>query len=200
MKNQTTELTPELPFIDEQGRFRFHPVSSDARVAIELKPLPNELTEWLEQFQTVCVLECCGINALGFETGNRWSEQWNYNARITKLLQNLRDEIASAPGEVLYIEVFQYILYKDDLLFLIDYLQQDCHLELRNIKVRCKYLQTQVATFALCARRFSAPYEGRARGALWARAVVRITEGVKNIARVAPTLSLLQRKSVAKES
>ena len=125
MKKPAIEFEPEAPFFDEQGGFHFHPVSSDARFAIELKPFPDELIAWFEQFQVSCVLSCCGIGALGFEPATRWKQQWHYDSRIMKLLQTLRDEIASAPSEVLSVRDFLQTFYKDDLLFLIDYLQNE---------------------------------------------------------------------------
>ena len=131
MKRKVAELRQEPPFFDEDGSFHFRPVSSDARLAVRLKSFPEELIRWFERFETNCAFSCCGLAALGFKPTTGWDKRWNYNAQTMKLLESLRDEVERAPSEVLRIPDFQNVLYKDDLLYLIDYLQEEMNKSIR---------------------------------------------------------------------
>ncbi len=113
----------EPSYFDEEGYFRFRPVSSDARHAETLSPFPRELVTWFERFESSCVLDCCGLNALSFKLPTEWDKRWNYNSQTMKLLEALREEVLQAKSEVLKVPNFYETLYKDDLLFLLDYLQ-----------------------------------------------------------------------------
>ncbi len=127
MKRKVAEPKQEPPFFDEDGTFHFQAVSSDARLAVRLKPLPEKLVRWCERFETNCHFDCCGLYTLGFKPATQWDKRWVYNSQTMTLLQCLRDEVECAPGEVLNIPNFQAMLYKNDLLFLIDYLQEEMH-------------------------------------------------------------------------
>ena len=134
MKRKVTKPKQEPPFFDEEGRFHFQSVSSDARFSVRLKPFPEKLYRWFERFNTYCVLECCGLNALTFLPSGQWNKRWVYNSEIMKLLQALHDEAYGVQSEVVEIAEFQQALYKSDFLFLIDYLQKEMHRSVRRMK------------------------------------------------------------------
>ncbi len=125
MKREVAEPKQEPPFFDEEGFFHFQPVSSDARFAVRLNPFPEVLIRWFEKFEIGCVFGCCGLGTLGFKPATVWDKQCAYNSQIIKLLQSLRDEVERAPSAVLDAWDFQCVMYKSDLLFLIDYLQEE---------------------------------------------------------------------------
>ena len=131
MKRKVTEPTQDPPFFDKDGSFHFQPVASDARLAVRLNPFPEALIRWCERFETNCAFGCCGLAALGFKPATQWDQRWVYNSQTMKLLQSLRDEVERAPSEVCRVPDFQMVLYKTDLLFLIDYLQEEMNKSIR---------------------------------------------------------------------
>ena len=131
MKRRVSEPKQEPPFFDEKGTFHSRPVSPDARLGVQLQSLPAELIRWFERFETDCNFSCCGLHALGFKSATQWDKRWVYNSQILKLLQGMRDEVEGAASEVLRVPDFQDALYKDDLLFLIVYLQEEMNKSVR---------------------------------------------------------------------
>ncbi len=124
-RKQPIELVQaERPYFDENGYFRFRVVSSDARHATQLKEFPRGLITWLERFESSCVLDCCGLNALSFKLPTEWDKRWNFNSQTVKLLEAVREEALKSESDVLNVFSFHESLYRDDLLFLLDYLQE----------------------------------------------------------------------------
>jgi len=150
MKRKVTSPKPEPPYFDEKGYFHFRLVTSDARHAVRLKPFPVELAHWFQDFQGYKDDEYDGLKTYRFDPPHNWDKiapphgwdefytphiwnklkerrdtRWRYNARIRDMLQSLRDEAESAASEVIVIPEFEEMLYKSDLLFLIDHVQEE---------------------------------------------------------------------------
>ncbi|RYZ63563.1 MAG: hypothetical protein EOP09_17465 [Proteobacteria bacterium] len=123
-KRGKTHIIPK-PFFDQSGFFQFRPVTSDARKAVILPPLPPQLMNFFESVASSCSLDCCGIYALVLAPPTEWDKRdkwWNFNYDLFKLLQAEVEKAEALDAEVILVKAFQQPLYKDDWLFLLRYI------------------------------------------------------------------------------
>lgn len=118
-------------YIDERGFFHSEIPPILLENARTYPPLPEPIREFLMQFQTACVVECCGIDAFEFLPPDASNPRWKTANGLEKLLEQEIEKAKEFPADVIKIWELNQLLRREDLVLLLKYLlagrvQLDC--------------------------------------------------------------------------
>ncbi|HEX8464893.1 MAG TPA: DUF6331 family protein [Abditibacterium sp.] len=86
-------------------------------------PLPEPIRKFLLQFETTCVVDCCGIDAFLFSPPDPEDLRWRPPASLSQLIEREIEKVEEFPGKILTIWELNQHFEKEDFVFLLQYLR-----------------------------------------------------------------------------
>jgi hypothetical protein len=122
-KPSSTPVPIEVGFSDE-GDFHPRPIAEEDLSSADKVFLSPVFLRFLIRFEKRCTFDCCGVSALQLDPPVEWDRRWNYQFETMKEIQAEIERAQNNKAEVIGVDRL-WVLYKDDWLFFLRYLEEN---------------------------------------------------------------------------